>query len=115
MRDRDPPDDVQVSEQLVSRIFLLVDDGAMSVAQSELDSHANMCVFGKHCIVISESKRTVDVSAFTSAAGGLTKVPIVDALVAYNCKRTNQVYLLVARNVLYVEQMENNLIPPFIC
>jgi hypothetical protein len=58
--------------------------------------------------------RTVDVSTFATKAGQLNKVPIVDAMVSYDCKRTNQVYLLVARNVLYVESMEINLIPPFI-
>ena len=35
-------------------------------------------------------------------------------MLAYDCKRTNQVYLLVLRNVLYIESMEDNIIPPFI-
>ena len=41
-------------------------------------------------------------------------MPIVDAMLAYDCERTNQVYLLVLRNVLYIESMDDNLIPPFI-
>ena len=40
--------------------------------------------------------------------------PIADVIVAYDCKRSNQTYLLVARNVLYIDDMEDNLIPPFI-
>ena len=32
----------------------------------------------------------------------------------YDCKNTNQVYLLVLSNVLYIESIEDNLIPPFI-
>lgn len=82
--------------------------------QTELDSHANMYVFGKHSLTISESMKTVDVSTFSAEAGHLSKVPIINALVAYDCNRTQQVFLLVARNVLYVESMENNLILPFI-
>ena len=35
-------------------------------------------------------------------------------MLAYDCKRTNQVYLLVLRNVLYIESMDDNLIPPLI-
>ena len=35
-------------------------------------------------------------------------------MLAYDCKRTKQVYLLVLRNVLYIESMDDNLIPPFI-
>ena len=35
-------------------------------------------------------------------------------MLAYDCRRTNQVYMLVLRNVLYIDSMEDNLIPPFI-
>ena len=82
--------------------------------RTELDSHANMCVFGKHCEVISRSGKTIDVGAFAESAGGLRNVPIVNVLIAYDCKRLDETYLLVARNVLYIEDMDDNLIPPFI-
>ena len=84
--------------------------------RTELDSHANMCVMGKHCYLLTEvsTARTVNVGAFSNFAGGLNDVPIVNALLAYNCERTNQVYLLVFKNVLYIESMDDNLIPPFI-
>ena len=83
---------------------------------TELDSHANMCVLGKHCYLLSELSiaRTVHVGAFSDSAGGLNNVPIVDAMIAYDCGRTNQVYLLILRNALYIEDMDDNLIPPFI-
>ena len=35
-------------------------------------------------------------------------------MIAYDCPRTFKTYLLVCRNALYVESMEENLIPPFI-
>ena len=84
--------------------------------RTESDSHANMCVLGKHCYLLTElsTARTVDVGAFSDSAGGLNNVPIVDAMLAYNCERTDQVYLLVFKNVLYIESMDDNLIPPFI-
>ena len=77
----------QGEQELTSLNSSSVDQEAMTVAQTELDSHANMCVFGKYCIVVLESKRTVDVGAFANAAGGLLKVLIVDALVAYIVSR----------------------------
>ena len=86
----------------------------MESSQTELDSHANMCVFGRNSMIISESNRSVDVNAFAEEAGGILKVPIADVMVAYDCKITHQVYLLIARNALYVESMENNLVHPFI-
>ena len=75
-----------------------------------------MCVLGKHCYLLTEleTAQTVSVGAFSESAGGLNNVPIVNAMLAYDCERTNQVYLLVLRNVLYIESMDDNLIPPFI-
>ena len=58
--------------------------------------------------------KTVNVGAFSESAGGPNNVPIVDAMISYDCERINQVYLLVLRNVLYIESMDDNLIPPFI-
>ena len=56
----------------------------------------------------------IDVATFAETAGSLSKVPIVDAAVAYDCPRTHQTYILIVRNALYIELMEENLIPPFI-
>ena len=93
-----------------------VDGTSDGEGRTELDSHANMCVLGKHCFLLSElsTARTVSVGAFAESAGGLDEVPIVDAMLAYDCEQTNQVYLLVLRNVFYIESMDDNLIQPFI-
>jgi hypothetical protein len=84
------------------------------VIQTDLDSHANMIVVGKHCYIISYSGKYIDVNAFSDAVGGLSQVPIVDAAIAYDCPCTHKSWLLIVRNVLYVESMDRNLIPPFI-
>ena len=75
-----------------------------------------MCNIGKHCYLLSElsTATTVDVGTFSESAGGLNQVPIVDVMLAYDCVRTNQTYILVLRNVLYIESMGDNLIPPCI-
>ena len=82
--------------------------------RSELDSHANMVVLGKDCWIISCSNRSVDVSAFANDVGSLKSVPIVDALIAYDCKRTFKSYLLMVRNAPYIKSVSHNLIPKFI-
>ena len=97
----------------------LISDIMVSVANvgkgsTELDSHAIMCVLWKHCYILSRSGKNIDVGSFAESAGGLNQVPIVNTMLAYDCRRTNQVYLLVLRNVLYIESMDDNLIPPFI-
>ena len=44
----------------------------------------------------------------------MIEVPIVDAVLAYDCPFTGLTYLLVVRNALCVPSMDHNLIPPFI-
>ena len=89
----DPP---KPNKHLLMKIAVVIGDASLTGAgenggNTELDSHANMCVLGKQCQVLSESGRSVDVGAFTESVGGLNQVPIVDAMLAYDCKRTNQV------------------------
>ena len=80
---------------------------------THLDSHANMMVCGKYCHILSQSEINATVSAFTDDVGTM-EIPILDAVIAYNCLDTNNVWLLIVQNVLFVESMNHNLIPPFI-
>ena len=46
---------------------------------------------------------------------GTMQIPIIiDAVIAYDCPDTTKVWLLIVCNVLFVESMNHNLIPPFI-
>ena len=110
----DPPMELMPSNALKSRIAFLVDVEQVLSERSEFDSHTNKVVVGKHCWIIYRSKWSVNVSAFENDVGGLKSVPIIDAFLAYDCKRTIKTYLLVVMNTLYCESMSHNLIPPFI-
>ena len=81
-------------------------------SRTELDSHANMPVVGKHAYIIAETRKKVDVSPFTPDYKLLT-VPLVDGMVKYDNPYNGKSYILVLRNALYVLLMEHNLIPPF--
>ena len=84
-------------------------------SRTELDSHANMVVLGKNSFVFdSVLGKHCDVQPFDPTIGQATKVPIVDTAIAYDCSYTHKTYLLVARNILFMPSMKNNLIPPFI-
>ena len=78
-----------------------------------MDSHANMVVCDKHCHILSQSEINAMVSAFTNNVGTM-QIPIVDAVIPYNCPDTNKVWLLIIRNGLFLESMNHNLVPPFI-
>ena len=83
--------------------------------RTELDSHANMVVLGKNCFIFDNVHgRTCNVEPFDKNLGTARQIPVVDAALAYDCPYSHETYLLIIRNALYIESMENNLIPPFI-
>ena len=82
--------------------------------RTELDSHANMVVLGKHSFIFESSGRTCNVSPFAKELGIASNVPIVDGAIAYDCPTTKETYILIVRNALYMPSMDLNLIPPFI-
>ena len=80
---------------------------------SHLDLHVNMIVCGKHCHILSQSGIKATVSAFIDNVGTM-QIPIIYAVIAYDCPDTTKIWLLIVRNVPYVESMDHNLILPFI-
>ena len=124
----DPKPNIHVQQFIVRSLQELVDRpkahiGAIDVgstetgetdSRSELDSHANMVVVGKHAFILQTSTRMAEVNPFSTECGTLEKVPIVDAIVAYDCPYSMKTYLLVVLNALYIPSMEHNLVVPFI-
>ena len=82
--------------------------------RTELDSHANMCVVGRNAYIVNHSEKTVDVSPFSTEYEAMKNVPIVDAILAYDDPYTDETYLLVLFNALYIPSMDHNLVTPFI-
>ena len=83
--------------------------------QTELDSHADMAVLGKHSYIFESTGQTCNVKPFSSKLGIASNVLIVDgAAIVYDCPFTQETYILIFRNALYIPTMDNNLLPPFI-
>lgn len=82
-------------------------------SRTELDTHANMPVVGRHALIIDDLDEEVSVSPFTPDYPAM-KAKMVDAAVKYECPYTGVSYILIIRNAIYVPSMSNNLIPPFI-
>ena len=84
--------------------------------RTELDSHANMCVFGEDCFVFEWSGKTCSINQFSSSLGQATDVPICDLAVAYEhiSDSGHETLILIFRNALCIPEMDHNLIPPFI-
>ena len=71
--------------------------------RTELDSHANMVVLGKHAFAFDSIQgKHCDAQPFNPKIGQATKVPIVDAAIAHDCPYSHKTYLLIARNALHM-------------
>ena len=90
------------------------DDNDGVPTTTELDSHANMVVMGDKCTVFDDTGQMSSVNAFTSLAGRLDKVPVVDVALAYDCPLQAKAYILLLRNALRIPEMQHNLFPPFV-
>lgn len=98
------------SEYLSCRISQAQTDGT---GGTELDSHADSPVVGKHCYVLRSTGRKVNVRGFSDKLGKPMGVDVVDAVVAYDDPQEGDTHPLVIKNTLHVPSMEINLIPPF--
>ena len=85
-----------------------------AVAKTRLDSHAITPVVGYNSYVWRDTGKTVNVNGFTKALGQLSSVPIVDAMIVYECPYTGKSYLMMINNALYVGENPDNYISPFI-
>jgi hypothetical protein len=80
---------------------------------TELDSHANMAVAGCDCTIIARSGCFANVTPFHKDLPAMEMVEIGDAMVAYDDPISQRTYLLVMRNALLIQSMDQNLLPRF--
>jgi len=118
----DPP--IRLNRHVISMVqtatysvsLMDADDDARNAellySRTELDSHANMCVVGRHCFVIRDTGRSIEVNPFTPDYQPM-RVKLVDAAIRYDCPYTGKSHLLIIQDALHVPAMVNNLIPPF--
>ena len=72
-----------------------------------------MVVIDAQGTIIQNTGKYADVNGFSPDVGTMSRVPIVDAVLGYDCPIYGKTTLLVARNALFVESMYQNLIPHF--
>ena len=55
----------------------------ISVSTTDLDSHANMAVLGKNCLILNNTGLTANVRGFSPDCGVQSETPIVDAMLKW--------------------------------
>jgi len=105
---------VELNARFSSHLILAMSlDAGRTEFNTELDSHADSPVVGKHSHILRSTGRKVSVKGFTDQLGAPILVPVVDAAVIYDCEYSGRSIVLVIRNALFLRNMETNLIPPF--
>ena len=74
-----------------------------------------MVVIGAQGTIIQMTSKYTDVNGVSSDVGKISRDPIVDAVLAYDCPISGKMTLLVAKNELFVQSMNHNLIPHQSC
>ena len=97
---------VHLSPRFISTIVSALE---IDEPRTDLDSHADSPVVGVNAAI----NREVTVFGFSYNLGNMTKVPIVQAAITYDCQYTGKSYILHINNELYIKDMKVNLIPPF--
>ena len=72
-----------------------------------------MVVLGMNYFIFDINGRTCSVKLLSSELGIAENVPIFDGEIAYDCQYSNQTYILIIWNCLYIKTMQYNLIPTF--
>ena len=80
--------------------------------KTELDSNTDSPVVVKGSFILHHTGETVNVTQFTDGRGTYSDVPIVTAAVAYDSPITGETTILLIHNVLYIANMNQNIIPP---
>ena len=104
-RPRHPNDHLRM---IISSSSQSSDDPQLDLSvesRTELDTHSNMPVVGRHALVIADLDETIDVNPFTPDYDAI-KVKLVDAAIRYDCPFSGTQYLLLIKNALYVPSID---------
>ena len=77
----------------------------------EVDSHADTCVLGKHCLVIHDWGRPVKVSGWNPKDGS-RECKIVSGVVVWDRPEDGALFMLIFHQAIYCPDLEHHLICP---
>jgi hypothetical protein len=98
----------QTSNERNQSWFTVASLGAYE-SRTDLDSHADTTVLGKHCLVVCKTNRTANVSPFLPELGTAEKVEIITGAIAYDHPEGETIILIVNQE-LYIPALCDNLI-----
>ena len=81
-------------------------------SKTELDTHADTCVVGKHCLITHEFDRLVSVTGYDPNQGKVKDLKIVSAVIAYDCHSTGEVIIIKINQAIHIKSMLHDFMCP---
>ena len=97
----------------IVRVSQLSYDGEGQDSRTELDSHAEACVVGKHALIFQDFDRPVNVTTYDPKGPTAKAMRTVSAALAYDDPETGEVILLIIHQAISIPHMDNNLLSTF--
>ena len=83
-----------------------------SSSRTELNSHAKSPVFGENAMILYKTEMKVTVTPLSDDFYMIHEVPVVHAAVSCDYPITGNSTILIINIVLYIREMEHNLLAP---
>ena len=85
----------------------------MAESRSELDTHADTCVVGKHALIVHDYDRPVRICGYDPTGPVAESLDTVTAALAYDDPLSGQTVILVVNQATHVPHLAHNLLSPF--
>ena len=85
-----------------------------SISRTDLDSHTNMVVLGKHSHVGDNTGKIAQISPFTLDYKSMENISIASGSITYEHPYSEESYVMICHNTLHIPSMLNILTHPFI-
>jgi hypothetical protein len=85
------------------------DDSAGYVGKTEMDSHADMVVAGRNCVVMHYTERSCDISPYSDEYAAVKGVPVIQAGTGYT-STNGRSYILIFNETLCMENLAHSLV-----
>jgi hypothetical protein len=82
------------------------------IIRSDIDNHSDAIVLGKHCLVLNDFDRPVEVQGY-DPGGPIYTARTITGAVGYQDRVTGGIVILIFHQALHLPHLEHNLISPF--
>ena len=111
---------VKISDVHLSALAVHLGDVNLEVATvvsltentSELDTHSDTCVVGRHAFVIERHHRVVNVSGYNPSKGSVKNLEIVNAAITVNDVDTGESHVVIINQEVQIPTMEHKFLCP---